>query len=361
MKKREASLDIFRGITVAAMILVNTPGSWQHIYGPLKHAQWHGMTPTDLIFPFFLFAVGNSIFYTFKNSSLNLVSTTKIIKRSVLLFLFGVLLNAYPFVNEFSNLRIMGVLQRIALCYLVVSILVMTFKPRVLSIVSIISLAVYSVILFSFGSDLSVGNNLIGKVDIAILGSTHLYQGFGTPFDPEGLLSTVPSIVTTLFGYLVARNLDTEKTIERKLRTLLQLSFLILVAGLVTAFIIPINKPLWTASYVLITGSLASLLLSFIIWFVERRKKQHTLQWALIYGSNPLFIYILSWLYAATLSSVIRFEFNGQMTSLYQWCFELFDSFLPEKLASLLFALIAVSIFYLMSLYLYRKRIFIKI
>ncbi|MBE1301988.1 MAG: DUF1624 domain-containing protein [Alteromonadaceae bacterium] len=361
MKQRELSLDIFRGITVAAMILVNTPGSWQHIYAPLKHANWHGITPTDLIFPFFLFAVGNSIFFAFKDRYLNSESLFKVLKRSLILFTIGVLLNAFPFTSEFESLRLMGVLQRIAICYFVVCIFALMFSKRSIIFISVLILLSYSVLLNLFGTDLSLENNLVRRIDLTIIGSTHLYQGFGVPFDPEGLLSTLPAIATTIFGFLIAHFVDREQHNKNKLNHLLKLSLFSLLIGLALSLYIPLNKSLWTVSYVLVSGSLAIAFLTLIIWLTESKRAPMSLNWAKIYGSNPLFVYILSWLFAVTMSQIIIFEYGGKNISLYQWCFEFLSVLLPAKIASLLFATITVVIFYYLSAYLYKKAIFIKI
>ncbi|AWL11978.1 Alpha-N-acetylglucosaminidase [Saliniradius amylolyticus] len=359
--KREVSLDIFRGLTLAAMILVNTPGSWSHIYAPLKHAAWHGMTPTDLIFPFFLFVVGAAMFHSMSKFQGRSIPWGKIGKRTALLFLIGVGLNAYPFTHSPDEWRIMGVLQRIALCYCVASILILTLSKRQLYVSAGLILLAYWGLMLTVDAPWQLQTNLVRTVDLTLLGSGHMYQGFGLPFDPEGLLSTLPAVVTVLAGYFTSSELARLSEPLHKCRRLLVWASLSISAGLIWSLAQPVNKALWTGSYVLVTAGCAWLLLSLIIYAYDIKGWQKGFGWMAIYGTNPLFIYVLSWIYAASLAQLIRFDINGQTTNAYQWIFDGFNHVMSAKNASLLFALIAVGLFYTLSHWLYQKRIFIKL
>ena len=213
--KRLLSLDAFRGFTIAAMILVNLPGSWSYIYPPLRHAEWHGCTPTDFIFPFFLFIVGVSMWFSFKKFDYRLTKTSasKLIRRAVLIFFAGIFIRAFPFYNiDFSTLRYMGVLQRIGIAFGVAGFLVLAIKDRrILIAISAAILLIYWYLMYSYDGHppYSLENNFARTVDVAVFGEPHLWNGYGKAFDPEGLLSTLPSIVTVLIGFLVAPLLGT--------------------------------------------------------------------------------------------------------------------------------------------------------
>ena len=205
-KGRLVSLDIFRGMTIAFMIIVNTPGSWKYVYPPLRHAQWHGCTPTDLVFPFFLFIVGVSLWFSMKKygQELNSRSLFRILRRTVTIFALGLFLAIFPhFTRDYSTLRIMGVLQRIAIAYFFGAIICLTVNRDYLWIVIAVILIGYWIILALLGGTdpYSIEGNFAGRIDAAILGKNHLYKGFGVPFDPEGLFSTLPAICTVLIGY----------------------------------------------------------------------------------------------------------------------------------------------------------------
>ena len=356
MNKRELSLDIFRGLTLAAMILVNTPGSWSTTYAPLLHAKWHGITPTDLIFPFFLFIVGAAMFHSMSRYIGQEIPWTRIAKRTFMLFAIGVLLNAFPFTQPLEELRIMGVLQRIALAYGIGAILILTLSQRGLWIASAALLLGYWGVLNLSADPYSLEGNLGLQWDLAILGASHLYQGFGIAFDPEGLLSTLPSVVTLLMGYQTSAMLAKAHSANEKCSTLLKFAAAALVVGYLWNLAFPINKALWTSSYVLVTTGYAWIILTAIIYLTEIRQQQTGFKWMEIYGTNPLFIYILAWLYAELLH-IIPVSGGSAYNALYQ----ALSIPLSAKNASLVFALIAVGIFYALSHWLYKKKIFIKL
>lgn len=365
--KRLMSLDVLRGMTIALMILVNTPGSWSYIYPPLKHAAWHGCTPTDLVFPFFLFIVGMSVYFSFKKygTSLSKAATSKIIKRTLIIFIIGLLLNLFPYFN-FEKVRIMGVLQRIALAYGAGAILCLAFKKqKLLIILTGILLGYWALLFFGAVSDpYSLEQNVVGKFDLFLFGEQHIYKGFGIPFDPEGLLSSIPAIGTVIIGYLIGQVIDIEKSITLKMRKLMIYGIVMVALGALWALVFPINKPLWTSSYVLYTAGLGTLFLAFLIFIIDYKKYQTWSKPFVHFGSNPLFIFVFSGLYAKTIIYLIKIPVAGSSSpmSLYNYMFiEWFAPAFGNMNGSLLFAISHIIIFWLICYVLYRNKIFIKI
>ncbi|MCY1719548.1 hypothetical protein OU798_04295 [Prolixibacteraceae bacterium Z1-6] len=365
--KRYLALDVLRGITIAAMITVNNPGSWSNIYAPLRHAQWHGCTPTDLVFPFFLFVVGVSMFFSFSKygNELNRDSFIRLTKRTFLIFAIGLFLNSFPqWKTDFSNLRIMGVLQRIAVVYGISSVIVLAVRKKWLPHISAVILLMYWVILYSFGGTdpFSLSNNVAVGFDTMILGENHLYSGFGIPFDPEGLLSTFPAIVTALIGYMVGALI--KETEKEKIVVKLMLGG---VAGIVAGFIwgqfFPINKALWTSSYVLYSAGWASVILSILIWVIDVKFYKKWTSFFVVFGMNPLFIFALSGLWTKTCIRLIRFDDGTrEITNGYSWLYNyIFEPLAGPLNGSLLFALAHLCLFWFIALILYRKKIFIKV
>ena len=364
---RYLALDVLRGMTVALMILVNTPGSWSHIYAPLKHAVWHGCTPTDLVFPFFLFVVGVSMFFSFSkyNNSLNRETLLKIGKRTLLIFAIGLFLNSFPqWTTDYSTLRILGVLQRIALAYGIGAVIILASPRKYLPFIGVAILIFYwALMYFLGGSDpFSLEGNATIPFDSAILGVNHLYKGFGIPFDPEGLLSTIPAIGTVIFGYLVGSVVNvTEKKLVPKRLVLLGVAAI--VAGLAWGLFFPINKPIWTSSYVLYTAGWACLVLAFLIWIIDLKGYSNWTSFFVVFGMNPLFIFALSGLWAKIMGRLIHFtDPDGKVISASAKLYR--DFFLPlagEINGSLLFAISHVVIFWLIGYVLYKKKIFIKV
>ncbi len=364
--KRLMALDVLRGLTIVLMIIVNNPGSWSHVYAPLLHSKWHGWTPTDLVFPFFLFMVGTAMWYSFKKNDhkLDKGMSRKIIRRTVLIFLIGIFLNAFPvYTVELESFRIMGVLQRIAIAYGVASFIVLLFNFRNTVITSIGILLGYWVILLIFGGQtpFSLEGNIVRNVDLFIFGENHMYGGFGIPFDPEGLLSTLPATVNVLFGFMAGRIIDKNSDKLKAISQLVIYGTIFLVVGLIWDFVLPINKPIWTSSYVLVTCGLAGILLAMFIWVIDIKGQQKWAHPLLVFGMNPLFIYVLAGVWARLLN-LIKIPNEDGLISLNGWMYN--DLLLPwfgPYNASLLFALHLGILFWLIGLWLFRKKIFIKI
>ena len=250
--QRLIALDVMRGLTIALMIMVNTPGSWSYVYPPLLHSTWHGCTPTDLVFPFFLFIVGVSMWFSFKKFEQGITkkSLYKVLKRFSIMFLLGVFLNAFP-TFDFENLRILGVLQRIAIAYLIGALLCMQFNYKQLLVIFGSILIGYWGLLF-FGAtnapyDLST--NIVRKIDILLFGENHIYNGFGLPFDPEGLLSSIPAVATLLIGYFSGRLIDLSENTIKAVKILLTIGSLTVFVAFIWSFVFPINKPIWTSDW----------------------------------------------------------------------------------------------------------------
>jgi predicted acyltransferase len=365
--QRYLALDVLRGLTIAAMIMVNNPGSWAHIYAPLRHAAWHGCTPTDLVFPFFLFVVGVSMYFSFSKYGhvLNRQSLFRVAKRTLLIFLIGLFLNSFPQWNkDFSQLRIMGVLQRIAIVYGLASLLVLSVPKKYLPYSGAVILLVYWGVLsyFGTGDPFSLEGNATVPFDKMILGENHLYKGFGIPFDPEGLLSTLPAIVTAMLGYL-AGSLIKQTNKHQVPKTLAMWGIGGIIAGLAWGQFFPINKPLWTSSYVLYTGGLASMFLGVLVWIIDLKGYKKWTSFFVVFGMNPLFIFALSGLWAITLSRLVHLETSdGKRISGYSWLYQ--EVFVPVSgplNGSLLFALAHIAFFWLIGYILYQKKIFIKV
>ena len=356
--QRYIALDALRGLTIAAMIMVNTPGSWSHVYAPLLHAKWHGITPTDLVFPFFLFIVGSAMFFAFKkyNFQVNRDLMYKIIKRGSLLFLIGFFLNIYPFTTSPESWRIMGVLQRIGLAYIAAAIIVLCCKRSLIWGICGALLLSYHLALSSVPGGYELASNLVSTLDIQVLGSSHMYQGFGIPFEPEGLLSTIPAVVSTLIGFEVTRTLSQTENKRACMRLLVMLGMAGVIGGLAMSVFIPINKALWSSSYVIHTAGYACLLLALFVFVIDIKHIENPIKPLLIYGTNPLFIYVLSWIWVASYPLV---NVNG--VALNEYMFNSLALVFPDKMASLIFALSHVLFFWWCSKALYQRNIFIKL
>ena len=303
------------------MIIVNSPGSWNYVYGPLQHAQWHGFTPTDLVFPSFLFAVGTAMSYSMRNwaSKSGREIGLKIAKRTALLFLFGYLMYWYPFfrmdlgwnVSSFpiSETRIFGVLQRIALAYGLSAALLHFVGKRGTYAIALLSLPLYWFLLMSFGADgldpLSLEGNAVRMLDLKLFGASHLYTGDGLPFDPEGLLSTLPTIANVVAGYAAGQFLQRDRNRRNNNIDFMLLGASLLLAAMVWNLAFPINKKLWTSSFVVLTVGLDLIILGMLMALMPAGKKLP--RWGTFFeiaGKNPLTIYLLSEIALITLTMI---------------------------------------------------------
>ena len=377
---RLLSLDAFRGITIAAMILVNTPGSWGYVYAPLRHADWHGWTPTDLIFPFFLFIMGVAMTFSIQTRiGVDFKSDIykKVIKRSVILFLLGVLLNFYPFgipftsdgwsnfsfssiIDTFLDIRIMGVLQRIALCYLFTSIMIIHLIRRDQFYAAFGLLAVYAIAILLYGH-LTLEDNLARTIDLAIFSSANMYSVRGMPFDPEGLFSTIPAIVTTLSGVFVGNLLRGHLSPKEKATQLVLWGLAGILLGNGLNILIPINKQLWTPSYVFLTSGWACLILALFYWLMDIKKTNLWAKPFIVLGGNSLFLFFASGILVRTLFR-IKIATEETTLSLYSWLYNSF--FVPwagELNGSLFFAITWILLWLGVLWLFYVKKIFIKI
>jgi predicted acyltransferase len=363
---RLVSLDIFRGLTVAFMIIVNNPGSWEYVYAPLRHSKWHGCTPTDLVYPFFLFIVGMSTFYSLKKygNEINGSSIIRILRRTLAIFAIGLFLTIFPnFGMDYSNLRIMGVLQRIALAYGLGALICMAIRRDYLWIaVAVLLLSYWGLLVFFGGSDpFSLDGNFALKVDLAVLGKSHMYKGFGIPFEPEGLLSTIPSVCTVIIGYfmggVVAQSAPSGKT-AIKIILIGTASFGL---GYLWNIVFPINKPLWTSSYVLYTAGLAMGVFTVIYLVADVLKFQAVGTFFTVFGTNALFSYFLAGLWTRMMM-LVHVHSGTEMISLSTWFYTKVCVPVAGNLnGSLLFAVVEMLIIWGMALILYKKKIMIRV
>jgi len=361
---RMVALDVFRGITIAGMVLVNNPGSWEHIYWPLEHAQWHGWTPTDLVFPFFLFIVGVAITLAFGSRVESGRSTRdlywKIVKRTLIIFAIGLFLNGFPFFG-LSELRIPGVLQRIAVCYLFASIIFLNTRVRTQIAITIALLLFYWILVkfvpapgFAAG-DLTKQGSLPSFIDRVVFGK-HVWAQ-AKVYDPEGLLSTIPALATTLIGVLTGHWLRTEKSRLEKVAGMFVVGAVLAAIGWGWNAFFPINKALWTSSYVLFTGGLALQFLGFCYWLIDIKGYRRWARPFEIFGLNAIALYVGAAI-MADLFGVIQL---GD-TSLGGWIYEhLFASWASPVNASLAFAISFVLVWLFFMWLLYRRKIFLKV
>lgn len=376
---RLLSLDILRGITIAGMILVNNPGSWGSIYAPLRHAEWHGLTPTDLVFPFFMFIMGVSTYMSLRKYDFRLTgaSLLKVVRRSVVIFLIGIAIawlsltlrrissgsGVMEAMIKFDHIRMLGVMPRLAICYGVGSLMALSMHRKALAWTVAALLAVYAAVLLLCNGLIFSADNIIAVIDRAVLGEAHMYSdtvdGITLKFDPEGLLSTIPSICHMLIGYLCgAMLMQTTDNRERTLRLFI-VGAVLTFAGMLLSYGCPINKKIWSPTFVLTTCGLASTLLALLIWVIDIRGHRRWCRFFESFGVNPLFMYCLG----AVLSILFGFISVGG-TSLHAWLYA--DVWTPlaggdKVLGSLLYALAFVALNWCVGFILYKKKIYIKI
>jgi predicted acyltransferase len=369
---RYLALDVFRGMTVCFMIIVNSPGSWEHVYGPLLHADWHGFTPTDLVFPSFLFAVGNAMAFVMHkyDHQPGSVFWTKIFKRTFIIFALGYLMYWFPFFREaeggglelkpLAETRILGVLQRIALCYFFASIIIHYGTKKLALWFGGVALVGYWILAYAFGeaSDpYSLTGNAALKLDLFLLGPSHLYDGEGMPFDPEGILSTLPAIVNVIAGYLAGDYLRRQGNSYEAVAKLMIAGCVVLFSAFVWDLWFPINKKIWTSSFALLTIGLDLLILPILIYVIELQHSRRWTKFFVVFGRNPLFIYLLA---DVVLTTMYLLTVNDK--NMVAWLHaDVLGSFSGPVLASFLFALLYMLFNWSVGYILDRKRIYIKV
>ncbi|MBV6319512.1 acyltransferase family protein [Duganella violaceipulchra] len=360
---RYLALDVFRGLTLALMIIVNTPGG-AISYAPLEHAVWHGFTLTDLVFPSFLFVVGAAMSLSMKKFEVHdeAYFLGRVFRRGALIFLCGYLLYWFPFFTPdltlapFANTRVMGVLQRIGLCYLFAALIVRYSGLRGAALFSVIALLGYWWILAFYG-DYSLGGNAVLKLDLAVLGAPHMYHGEGIAFDPEGILSTLPAIVNVLAGYAAAERLRHKGPGRRTVATLAAAGAACLLLAYGWDALLPINKKLWTGSFVACTVGWDLIILAVLTGAIDMAGLRFGTYFFEVLGKNTLFIYLLADVAVIVLA---RLQVAGE--TLYRSVYQLlFLSWASPYNASLLFAVAYMLACWLVAYAMDRRNIYIKL
>jgi predicted acyltransferase len=362
---RLLSLDAFRGLTIAAMILVNDPGDWNHVYWPLLHAPWHGWTPTDLIFPFFLFMVGMSLTFSRR------LELRPALARATKLVGLGLLLNLYPYF-PIAQLRFSGVLQRIGICYLAAWAAKRWLRPRgLVLLVAVLVVGYWALMTKVTGPEghppnLEMQTNLSAQVDRVLL-VPHVWSQTKT-WDPEGVVSTAPAVATTVLGLLAGLWVRSGRPPFATARGLLLAGLALIALGVLWGeaappwLLFPVNKGIWTSSFVLLTGGLAKALFGLTYWVVDVAGWR---RWAVpfvTYGKNAIAVYVGAGLLADTLLAIKWARADGALASLWQRLYEaLYASWLPPYGASLAWAFTFVALFYLLALGMERRGIYLKV
>ena len=376
--QRMLALDILRGITIAGMLLVNNPGSWNNMYAPLKHAEWHGLTPTDLIFPFFMFIMGISTFISMRKFEFKMSKSLlqKILKRTVIIFAIGLgmawftkfcininKMSVLDAMNSFDTIRILGVMPRLALCYGAASIIVLLLRCKhILWVVASLLVGYGAILLISdYGLEFSI-NNIVSVIDRAILGESHMYheEAFGKklPIDPEGLLSTIPSIAHVLIGFWAGMKMMEEKDINMRVNRLFIIGAILMFAGFLLEYAIPFNKKIWTPTFALVTCGLASTLLALLIWIIDIKGYKKWCRFFEAFGINPLFLYVLGGVVGNILGII---KFGGNTVKGYLYGDVLTPLFGDATLASCIYAIMFIALCWSIGYILYKKKIYIKI
>ncbi len=398
-RERLLSLDVFRGMTVAAMLLVNDPGSWSHIYPPLAHAPWHGWTPTDLIFPFFLFIVGITTHLSLSTRRARgddeRTIRNQIIRRGALIFVFGLLVNGFPYfawgdvpgvtdptilqriTHRLETWRVTGVLQRIGIAYMIAALITLrtTLRQQVTIIAGLLFGYWFVMTVLPVPGEGTIGALLLDTpartmaawTDRLALDWTrwglgnHLWVG-GVKWDPEGVLSTVPAIATVLLGNLAGRWIAQRRPLTERLSGLYAVGALGMMFGAMWHWVFPINKSLWTSSYVVFTGGLACVTLATVIWAVDFHKSRGWTKPFVVFGVNPILAFVGSGVMARCIYSIFKVTQDGQRISLQSWLHQtLFLSWLSPINASLAFAITFVLFWYGILYVLHKRDIILKV
>jgi len=369
---RLLSLDVFRGATIAGMMLVNNPGDWGHVYPPLLHAKWHGWTFTDLIFPFFLWIVGVAMTLSFAKRVERGDSKQKLLlhalRRSAIIFGLGLFLNGFPYF-DLSIIRIPGVLQRIALCYLIGSTIFLYSSFRWQLVWTFALLGVYWLLVAlvpvpGFGAGiLELKGNLAWYVDSQVLAG-HTWRGAPLPgFDPEGIVSTLPAISTLLFGILTGHMLRMPRSQEEKTAWMFTVACVLLFVGVVMDNWLPINKNLWTSSYSVFMAGMALLIFAWCYWIIDVKGYQRGSGPFAIYGLNAITVFVLAGLVGRLMGIIhVGTTDDGSAISLKTWIYStVFEPIANPYNASLLFALAFVLFLYGIAYVMYRKKWILKV
>lgn len=380
--KRLLSLDILRGITIAGMLLVNNPGTWSHIYAPLEHAPWIGLTPTDLVFPFFMFVMGVSMYFSLRKFNFKLSGNLmlKICRRTIVLFLIGWIVQWFGMwlrglynpesqflADMFGKLRILGVFQRLALVYFFGSMIAVLFKSKFIPWIIGLILVAYAIILgLGNGYEFSL-ENILSRIDCAVLGENHMYHeeayGVKLALDPEGILSTLPCIAHVLIGFMVGKCINTVHNNRDRIVEIAVWGALMLLVGWLLQYGIPCSKKAWTSSYVLITCGMASCILAMLIYAIDIKGHNRWCRFFQAFGINPLFCYLVGTILAIVFGA-LRFgtNANGDPITIHSLIYDGWTAVTttPEA-ASCLYAITFVLITWCFGYILYKKKIYIKI
>ena len=381
--QRLLALDVLRGITIAGMILVNDPGSGSSVYAPLEHASWSGLTPTDLVFPFFMFIMGVSTYISLKKYRFEYSGSAiwKIVKRTLVIFAIGLGVawfsmfcrtwNSLASENltflsrlgqsmwTFDHIRILGVLQRLALSYGFAGLIALLIKHKYIPYLIATLLVGYALILL-FGNGYEYNDtNILSIVDRAVLGLQHMYKDNG--IDPEGLLSTIPSIAHVLIGFSAGKWLMGETDIKEKMLRLFLLGTIFTFTGFLLNYGLPINKKVWSPTFVFVTCGLASSFLALLIWIIDVKGYKKWSKFFEAFGVNPLFMYVVAAILSILLSN-IHFTYNDAAISLHGFAYKvLLQPVFGNYLGSLVFAILFVCLVWICGYTLYKKKIYIKI
>lgn len=389
--KRILALDILRGITIAGMIMVNNPGTWAHIYAPLRHAEWNGLTPTDLVFPFFMFIMGISTYISLKkyNFEFSHAAALKLLRRTVVIFLIGLAIGWFSrFCNywasapeelgfgeklwasvwTFDRMRILGVMQRLALCYGISSIIALTMKHKHIPYLIVTLLAGYFILLMCGNGFAYNETNILSIVDRAILTPVHMYRDNG--IDPEGILSTIPAIAHVLLGFCVGRMMlgdsnnvskDRASLLNSHLIKLFLAGTILTYAGFLLSYGCPINKKIWSPTFVLATCGLASGFLALLIWLIDVKGYKKWSVFFEAFGVNPLFMYVQGGV-LGILFGCIRLPWGGDSISIHGMLYnKMLMPLFGDTGGSLAYALLFIVINWCIGYQLYKRKIYIKI
>lgn len=381
--KRLLALDVLRGITIAGMIMVNNPGSWSYVYAPLGHAPWIGLTPTDLVFPFFMFIMGISTYISLRKYNFEFSSSAalKILKRTIVIFAIGLGIAWFSMfcrtwnslsgeevsffsrlgqsVWTFDHIRILGVMQRLALCYGATAIIALLMKHKHIPYLIVTLLVGYFIILETGNGFEYNDTNVLSIVDRAVLGEAHMYKDNG--IDPEGFLSTIPAIAHVLIGFCVGKLLMEVKDINDKLIRLFLVGTILTFLGFLLSYGCPISKKIWSPTFAIVTCGLASSFLALLVWIIDVKGYTKWSRFFESFGVNPLFIYVLGAVLSILLGNIL-FTYNGDTISLHGYIYRIIlQPLLGDYPGSLAFALLFVCLNWSIGYILYKKKIYIKI